>query len=94
MTAEEFYERHYMKMLNIPQIMEAYAEQFKVAAGNYEDLYEFQKLRIRELEETLSGLLDIIYSSQGVSGYHLSGAVAEWDEFEEVSKAQQTLKKD
>ena len=34
MTAKEFYDKHFMKMLNVPEIMEAYAEQRLEEAHN------------------------------------------------------------
>lgn len=43
------------------------------------------------LREALAGLLAIVDESRGVSGYHLNGAIAEWDEFPEVEAARATL---
>ena len=51
--------------------------------------------RIQELEgknakllEALKGLIDIVHESEGVGGYHLNGDTAYWNEFEEVSIAE------
>jgi hypothetical protein len=44
------------------------------------------------LEDALRGLLTIVRDSTGVIGYHADGTVAEWDEFEEVTRAQMALK--
>lgn len=43
------------------------------------------------LREALAGLLAIVDESRGVSGYHLNGAIAEWDEFPEVEAARAVL---
>lgn len=43
------------------------------------------------LREALAGLLAIVDDSRGVSGYHLNGAIAEWDEFPEVEAARAAL---
>jgi hypothetical protein len=48
--------------------------------------------RVKELEEAVRGLLGIVDDSAGVSGYHLNGDVAEWDEFAEVEAARTALK--
>ncbi|EGQ8491833.1 hypothetical protein GRR94_04085 [Vibrio cholerae] len=45
----------------------------------------------QQLREALSGLLDIVGDSQGVAGYHLNGAIAEWSYFDEVNEAKQLL---
>ncbi len=47
--------------------------------------------RIRELEQVLQGFLAIVSDSQGVVGYHLNGAIAEWDEFDEIEAARKAL---
>ena len=39
------------------------------------------------LRVALENLLCITYDSEGVAGYHLNGAVANWDEFPEVNEA-------
>ena len=46
---------------------------------------------IEMLANALSGLLDIVEDSAGVSGYHLNGVVAEWGEFNEVKEAYDIL---
>lgn len=43
------------------------------------------------LRAALAGMLAIIDDSQGVAGYHLNGAIAEWDEFPEVAEAREAL---
>ena len=40
-----------------------------------------------QLLVALQGMIDITNDSQGVAGYHLSGEVADWDEFEEWQAA-------
>ena len=40
-----------------------------------------------DLLEALQGMVDIASDSQGVAGYHLNGAMADWDEFEEWQAA-------
>lgn len=46
-----------------------------------------------DLREALEGLLSVVNDSQGVAGYHINGAVATWDEFEEVGDAIAALAK-
>lgn len=46
-----------------------------------------------ELLETLEMMMGIIDDSRGVDGYHLNGAVAEWDEFEEVELVRRVIAK-
>lgn len=48
---------------------------------------------VSELVEVLKGFASIISESKGVAGYHLNGATAEWDEFEEVYQLFSTLEK-
>jgi hypothetical protein len=43
------------------------------------------------LREALAGLLAIVDDSQGVAGYHLNGAIAEWGEFPEIAEARAAL---
>lgn len=43
------------------------------------------------LREALAGLLAIVDESRGVAGYHLNGAIAEWDEFPEVAESRNAL---
>ena len=44
-----------------------------------------------EALEALEGFANIINDSQGVKGYHLNGDIAEWDEFDEVDAASNTI---
>lgn len=46
-----------------------------------------------ELLKALESLLDITLDSQGVSGYHLNGDIAEWDEFECVGEAYELIRR-
>lgn len=41
----------------------------------------------------LRGLLAIVAESRGVDGYHLNGAIAEWDEFDEINAAHAAIAK-
>ena len=43
---------------------------------------EAMREAIKDAHTELSNLLDIINDSRGVSGWHLNGNVATWDEFE------------
>lgn len=43
------------------------------------------------VREALAGLLAIVDDSRGVAGYHLDGAIADWDEFPEVESARAML---
>lgn len=40
-----------------------------------------------DLLSALEGLLTIIHASDGVTGYHLSGNIALWDDFPEIEQA-------
>lgn len=46
-----------------------------------------------ELLAALEGLMSIANDSRGVSGYHLNGNIAEWDEFEEIGAAVAAINK-
>lgn len=46
---------------------------------------------LRQALEALEGFIHITNDSQGVAGYHLSGDTAEWDEFDEVDAASNTI---
>ena len=46
---------------------------------------------IAKLVEALEGLLAIVQESTGVTGWHLNGDVAGWDEFEDVEIAEEAL---
>lgn len=65
------------------------AEAAVLAVKNHDRLVDENQ----QLREALSGLLDIVGDSQGVAGYHLNGAIAEWIYFDEVGQAEQLLSK-
>lgn len=44
-----------------------------------------------KIRESLAGLLAIVDDSEGVAGYHLNGAIAEWHDFAEVDAAREAL---
>ena len=46
---------------------------------------------VAKLVEALEGLLAVVSESSGVAGYHLNGAIAKWDEFEDVAMAEEAL---
>lgn len=46
-----------------------------------------------ELYSALESLLSVVKDSTGVSGYHLNGDIAAWDEFEEIQQAASALLK-
>ena len=46
-----------------------------------------------ELLAALRGLMAIANDSNGVSGYHLNGAIAEWEDFEEIEIAERAIEK-
>lgn len=48
--------------------------------------------KVEGIRVALTELLGIVNASDGVIGYHKDGTVAEWDEFEEVTRAQMALK--
>jgi hypothetical protein len=65
------------------------AEGFLVASTGYSD-DETDQANARliaaapDMLAVCKALLDIIYNSQGVAGWHMNGDVATWDEFEDV----------
>lgn len=46
---------------------------------------------LRQALDALEGFTNITNDSQGVKGYHLNGDIAEWDEFDEVDAARNTI---
>lgn len=46
---------------------------------------------LRQALDALEGFANITNDSQGVKGYHLNGDIAEWDEFDEVDAASNTI---
>lgn len=48
---------------------------------------------IDSLKYSLKGVLNIVKDSQGVSGYHRNGRVAQWDEFDEIIEAEALIKR-
>jgi hypothetical protein len=46
-----------------------------------------------QLVKALESFLDLVGDSHGVSGYHLNGDIAEWDEFECVGEAYELIKR-
>lgn len=48
----------------------------------------------KKLRGLLGDFLDIVHNSHGVTGWHLNGNVAEWDEFETVAEARAALEKE
>lgn len=46
-----------------------------------------------DLLKLLESFLDVTADSKGVSGYHLNGDIAEWDEFECVGEAYELIKR-
>ena len=59
------------------------------AINSHDELVQMNQ----ELLAALEGLLDIVGESDGVSGYHLNGDIAEWDEFEELNAAYDAVNK-
>ena len=59
------------------------------AINSHDELVAMNK----ELLAALEGLLDIVGESDGVSGYHLNGDIAEWGEFEELNAAYDAVNK-
>jgi len=44
-----------------------------------------------QARDALMDINNIVRDSRGVAGYHLNGDTAEWDDFDEVDTADQTL---
>ena len=47
--------------------------------------------RIKNLENAISGLLNIAEDSGGGGGYHQNGDIAKWGEFEEIAIAKELI---
>ena len=47
----------------------------------------------KELLAALEGVMSIVDESNGVSGYHMNGDIADWGEFEEVGLAYDAIAK-
>ena len=65
------------------------AEYVLHAINSHDELVQMN----HELLAALEGLLDIVGDSDGVSGYHLNGDIAEWGEFEELNAAYDAVNK-
>lgn len=48
---------------------------------------------VHDMAAAISGIISITEDSQGIAGYHLSGHVAQWSEFEEYDHAAKVLSK-
>lgn len=59
------------------------------AINSHDELVQMNQ----ELLAALEGLLDIVGDSDGVSGYHLNGDIAEWGEFEKLNAAYDAVNK-
>lgn len=59
------------------------------AINSHDELVQMNQ----ELLAALECLLDIVGDSDGVSGYHLNGDIAEWGEFEELNAAYDAVNK-
>lgn len=68
---------------------EKYFEVIAHAINSHDELVQMNQ----ELLAALEGLLDIVGESDGVSGYHLNGDIAEWGEFEELNAAYDAVNK-
>ena len=60
------------------------------AKGNRIERLEDERL---ELIKAIESFLDLVGDSHGVSGYHLNGDIAEWDEFECVGEAYELIRR-
>ena len=65
------------------------AQAISHAINSHDELVQMNQ----ELLAALEGLLDIVGDSDGVSGYHLNGDIAEWGEFEELNAAYDAINK-
>lgn len=56
---------------------------------------EIEKLKQERLEliKCLESFMDLTKESSGISGWHLNGDIAEWDEFECVGEACELIKR-
>lgn len=59
------------------------------AINSHDELVAMNK----ELLAALEGLVGIVDDSNGVSGYHLNGDIADWGEFEEIEMARDVITK-
>lgn len=79
-----FIRGHYDEIGSTPSELERFAA--VVAAAEREGIADLKRQR-DALLAALESLLSIASDSEGVAGYYLDGAVANWDEFPEVKKA-------
>ena len=56
--------------------------------------YERLKAENEKLRGLLQRVIDFVYESKGVSGYHLNGDIASWGEFEVFNEIEQALKQE
>lgn len=61
------------------------------AAPAAQPLVDEKDALLRQALKALEDFVCIIKDSQGVKGYHLNGDIAEWDEFDEVDAASNTV---
>ena len=64
-----------------------------LSAPDMEQEIDQLKAEKSELLEALEELTSVINESEGVAGYHMNGAVAQWDEFDCVQKIMSVIKK-
>ena len=78
---------------NLNPCAEASREDLDQAAMSLSiDLAETRRQR-DDLLAALRGLMAIANNSNGVSGYHLNGSIAEWEDFEEIEIAERAIEK-
>ncbi len=64
--------------IDLEQLQNIFVQDLWIVAGAAYDKREEVRINIK-------AMLDIVSDSQGVSGYHQNGDIAEWDEFPEVA---------
>lgn len=60
--------------------------------GAYETTVTALRSRLAQAETALQAVRNLVTDSEGVTGYHLNGDIAAWDEFEEIANLDTTLK--
>ena len=91
-TLEDRYSRENQDYLSVLARMKPeQIQHMEISLNNALSDADMLRRDVKGLVEALEGLLGVIGESRGVSGYHLNGEIAEWDEFQEVYDATAAL---
>lgn len=86
-----FYAGHRKAWIERGEVVRLNAQALPAAPQPAQPLADEKDALLRQALEALEGFANITNDSQGVKGYHLNGDIAEWDEFDEVDAASNTI---